>query len=83
MYIENNGYFSEKVDLNLNWQNGFDISDADTLSEAELSFDRRTLSLILPADRNAKPYLWLRCTGNFDLNHNNILTITGKDITCK
>ena len=82
LYIRNFGYFPEKLTLDLKWNAGFYISDADTFNGAKLSFDRKTLTLTLPPDGEEKAILWLRTPAPFD-EANSPLTITGKETTVK
>ena len=82
LYIRNFGYFPEKITMDLKWSAGFHISDIDTFNGAKLSFDRQTLTLVLPPDGEEKPFLWLRTTTPFD-EGNSPLTITRKGITVK
>ena len=82
LHIRNFGYFAEKVTLNLQWAPKFEISDADTFNGAELSFDRNSLTLILPPDQEEKAFLWLRTPAPFD-KCNSPLTITLKETAKK
>ena len=82
LYIKNCGSFAEKVSLEMKWQDGFVITDADTFNNAEFSFDRKTLDLTLPPDGESKPFLWLRTPAAFDSSQSP-LTITRKDTAAK
>ena len=82
LYIQQLGYFSEKVTLDLQWDDGFQITDADTFNGAKLSFDRKTLTLTLPPDGEEKAFLWLRTPAPFD-KCNSPLTITLKETAKK
>ena len=82
LYIQQFGYFSEKVTFDLQWENGFEITDADTFNGAKLSFDRKTLTLTLPPDSEKKAFLWLRTPVPFD-RCNSPLTIIRKDTAKK
>ena len=78
LYIRNVGNFAENATFDLNWSPDFFISDLDTLNDAKLSYDRKTLTLRLPPDGKEKLCLWLRTPTLFD-NSKSPLTIKRKD----
>ncbi len=78
LYIKNCGGFAEKLSLDMKWNDGFVISDADTFNNAELSFDRKTLDLTLPPDGESKLFMWLRTPAAFTPEQSP-LTITRKE----
>ena len=82
LYIRQFGYFSETVTLDLQWKDGFQITDADTFNGAKLSFDRKKLTITLPPDSVKRAVLWLRTPAPFD-KATSPLTITRKDTAKK
>ena len=63
LFIGNKGFFPENITLELTWHKELVIMDQDTFNNAELSYDRKTLRLMLPPAGMEKPYLWIRCKG--------------------
>lgn len=82
LYIHNDGFFSERATLELQWKRGFTVYDTDTFNDAKLAFDRKTMTLTLPPDQQKKLCLWLRTPAKF-APENSPLTITRKENTRK
>jgi hypothetical protein len=79
LFLENRGYFVDKVTLDLNWDKNFTILDFDTFNYAAADRELGSLTLTLPPDGSGKPYLWLRCKNNIDLKKYDPLTVSGKE----
>jgi len=64
LFIRNNGYFAERVTLELDFK--VQPEDMDTFNQAVLNGNRNELTLTLPPSGMEKTYLWVRPGGNPD-----------------